>query len=43
VKFPGVTELTRKFGFASPGADLKRESCFHLLPTSATRYARADR
>ncbi len=48
VKFPGVTKLSREFSLASPGADLKRESCFHCPqlrapPFSATRSLPADR
>jgi hypothetical protein len=43
VKLPGFAELSREFGFASPGADFKRESCFHLQLSFATGCGRADR
>ena len=43
MQLPTVAVSTREFGLARAGADLKRESGFHLLLSSAIRCAHANR
>src|ERR1035438_5355762 len=42
VQLPTVAVSAREFSLAGAGADLKRESGFHLRPSFAIRCARAE-